>query len=137
MAKMTRREAREILVGLLFETEFRSDEDVNGIYALAMEAREIPADEYINRGYFGIHENLQEIDELIGKNSNGWKTERMSKLSLSILRLCVYEMLYESDIPYNVSINEAVELCKRLDDDRARTFVNGILHSVKSALEAK
>ncbi len=137
MAKLTRREAREILVGLLFETEFRTDEDINGIYALAAETREIPADEYINRAYFGIYDNLDKIDTLIGENSKGWKTERMSKLSRSILRLCVYEMLFEEDIPTNVSINEAVELCKRLDDERARPFVNGILNAVKHSIEAK
>ncbi len=137
MPKITRREARETLVGLLFETEFRPDEDINGIYALAVEDREIPADDYINRGYFGIYEHIEKIDELIGNNSKGWKTERMSKLSRSILRLCVYEMLYEKDIPVNVSINEAVELCKKLDDERARPFVNGILNSVKLAIEKK
>ncbi len=136
MAKITRREAREILAGLLFETEFHPDYDVNGIYALAIEDRDIPEDDYIRRAYFGICENLQKIDGVIGEHSKGWKTQRMSKLSRSILRLCVYEMLYE-EIPYSVSINEAVELCKKFDDDKARPFVNGILNSVKEQLEAK
>ena len=134
MAKISRRQVREILVGLLFETEFRADEDVNAIYALACEDRELPSDEYLNRAYFGIYENLERIDALIGEHSKGWKTERMSKLSRSILRLCVYEMLFE-EIPYSVSINEAVELSKTFDDDKARPFVNGILNSVKKALE--
>ena len=136
MAKISRRQIREVLVGLLFETEFRSDEDVNAIFALACEdsEREIPNDEYLNRAYFGIYENLERIDAVIGEHSKGWKTERMSKLSRSILRLCVYEMLYE-EIPYSVSINEAVELSKTFDDDKARPFVNGILNSVKNALE--
>ena len=61
----------------------------------------------------------------------------MSKLSRSILRLCVYEMLYIDDIPYAVSINEAVEISKKFDDDKARPFINGILNSVKNQLEAK
>jgi N utilization substance protein B len=137
MTKISRREAREILLGLLFETEFRSDEDVNGVFALAIEDRELPDDEYISRGYFGIYDNIEEIDGVIGKHSNGWKPERMSKLSRSVLRLCVYEMLYEEGIPYSVSINEAVELTKKFDDDKARPFVNGILNSVKNELEAK
>ena len=137
MAKISRREAREILVGLLFETEFRKDEDVGGIFALAIEDREIPNDEYIRRSYFAIYDNVEKIDEVIGNNAKGWKTQRMSKLSLSILRLCVYEMLYEKDIPYSVSINEAVELSKRFDDDKARPFINGILNSVKNQLEAE
>ncbi len=137
MAKISRREAREILVSLLFETEFQTDEDVNSIYTLAVEDREIPDDSYIRDGYFAIHDNLAEIDETIGKHSNGWKTHRMSKLSRSILRLGVYEMLYVKDIPYSVSINEAVELCKKFDDDKARPFVNGVLNSVKTEFEAK
>ena len=61
----------------------------------------------------------------------------MSKLSRSILRLAVYEMLYEKEIPYSVSINEAVELAKKFDDDKARPFINGILNSVKNDLEAE
>ena len=134
---MTRKEAREILVGLLFETEFRGDEDVNGIYALAVEDRELPNDDYIRNGYFGIYDNVDKIDEMIGKHSNGWKPERMSRLSRSVLRLCVYEMMFVEDIPYSVSINEAVELSKKFDDDKARPFVNGILNSVKNELEAK
>lgn len=137
MAKISRREAREILVGLLFETEFRKDEDVGGIFALAIEDREIPNDEYIRRSYFAIYDNVEKIDEVIGNNAKGWKTQRMSKLSRSILRLCIYEMLYEKDIPYSVSINEAVELSKRFDDDKARPFINGILNSVKNQLEAE
>ena len=137
MSKLTRKEAREILVGLLFETEFRGDEDVNGIYALAVEDRELPNDDYIRNGYFGIYDNVDKIDEMIGKHSNGWKPERMSRLSRSVLRLCVYEMMFVEDIPYSVSINEAVELSKTFDDDKARPFVNGILNSVKNELEAK
>lgn len=136
MAKLSRREAREIVIGLLFEREFRPDEDVREVYALSVEDRDIPEDDYIRRAFFGIYENLGQVDEVIGKHSNGWKTQRMSKLSRSILRLCVYEMLYE-EIPYSVSINEAVELCKKFDDDKARPFVNGILNSVKLELESK
>lgn len=135
MARISRRKLREVVIGLLFETEFRADEDVNSIFALACEDREIPEDEYVRRAYFGIYDNIERIDATIGEHSKGWKPERMSKLSRSVLRLCVYEMLYE-EIPYSVSINEAVELSKTFDDDKARPFVNGILNSVKNALEA-
>ena len=79
---------------------------------------------------------LEIIDGVIGRHAKGWKTSRISKVSRSILRLCVYEMLYE-EIPYSVSINEAVELAKKFDDEKARPFINGILNSVKNALEAK
>ncbi len=134
---MTRREAREILFGLLFESEFRGDESAQQIYSTSAENREICDDAYIKDAYFGIFEKKDEIDAIIGEHSNGWKTHRLTNVSRSVLRLCVYEMLYKDDIPYSVSINEAVELTKKFDDERARPFINGVLNSVKVALEAK
>lgn len=137
MSTLSRREAREQVLGLLFETEFRSDETNVEIFAMSVEEREIPADDYIKKVYFGISENRNEIDQTIEKFSNGWKTSRLTKLSRSILRLAVYEMLYETEIPYSVSINEAVELAKKYDEDKARPFINGVLNSIKNSLEDK
>ena len=134
---LKRREAREILVGLLFESEFRSDENYVEIYAISAEERMIPEDDYIKKAYYAICEHKEEIDECIGKHAHGWKTSRMSKLSRSILRMGVYEMLYENEIPYSVSINEAVEMTKKFDDEKARAFINGILNSVKKELEVE
>ena len=56
--------------------------------------------------------------------------KRISRISLAILRLCIYEMLYVENIPFSVSINEAVELCKKYNDDKAPAFVNGILNTI-------
>lgn len=137
MSALKRREAREIVVGLLFENEFRPDESPVEIYARSVEEREIPNDRYIKTAYDTIFANREAIDERIGKHARGWRTDRMSKLSRSILRLAVYEMLYEKEIPYSVSINEAVELSKKYDDEKARSFVNGILNSIKNELEAE
>ena len=137
MSTLSRREAREQLLGLLFETEFRNDETNVEIFATSVEDREIPSDGYIKNAYFGISDNREEIDGTIGKHANGWKTSRLSKLSRSILRLAVYEMLYETEIPYSVSINEAVELSKKYDEDKARPFINGVLNSIKNELEDK
>ncbi len=134
MSILTRREARERLLELLFETEFRGDENPIAIYAISAENREIPSDDYIKNGYSEIFEHREEIDRMIGAHSNGWKPERLTRLSRSILRLAVYEMMYQDDIPYSVSINEAVELAKKYDDDKARPFINGVLNSVKNQL---
>ena len=136
MSALKRREAREIVVGLLFESEFRSDENYVEIFARSCEEREIPEDLFIKNAYYTIFEKQEEIDGLIGKHAHGWKTTRLSKLSRSILRLAVYEMLFEADIPYSVTINEAVELTKKFDDEKARPFVNGVLNSIKNTLEA-
>ena len=113
---MNRREAREAVFHLLFETEFRTEEAREDIYALSVDVREIGEDAYVRATYFGVCEHLAEIDELINKHARGWKTTRISRVSRSLLRLCVYEMLYCDDIPSNVSLNEAIELCKTFDD---------------------
>ena len=134
---MTRREARERVFELLFESEFRSEESFEEIFYSSAENREIENDDYIKKAFFSVMEKRSEIDEVIGKHSKGWKTSRLTNVSRSILRLCVYEMMFEKDIPYNVSINEAVELSKKFDDEKARPFVNGVLHSVKSSLPEK
>ena len=137
MSELKRKEAREIVVGLLFETEFRGDESSTEVFATSAENREIPKDEYVERVYFGVCENREKIDELIGECSRGWKTHRLTRLSRSVLRLATYEMLFEEDIPCNVSINEAIELTKKFDDPKAKAFVNGVLNAVKDKLEAQ
>ena len=132
---MTRKEARAEAFRLLFETEFRTDETSEEIFATSVEDREIPNDEYIKKAYFGICENKEEIDSTIGRHAKGWKTSRLTRISRSVLRLAVYEMLYETEIPYSVSINEAVELSKKYDEEKARAFINGVLNAVKNELE--
>ena len=134
---LSRREAREAVFGLLFETEFKKEEDPKEIFAISCEDREIGQDDYIKNAYFGVCENLGTIDALINRHSNGWKTTRISRVSRSILRLSVYEMLFLPDIPHSVSMNEAVELCKKYDEESARPFVNGVLNAVKEELESK
>ncbi len=134
---MTRREAREELINLLFETEFRADETPTEIFATSEENREVPDDDYVRRAYFSIMDKIQDIDRLIGENAHGWRTSRMGRVSRAVLRMAVYEMMYEADIPLAVTINEAVELTKRYDDEKARPFVNGILNSIKNAIESE
>lgn len=137
MSALKRKEAREQVVSLLFEAEFKTDENAEEVYAVSVENRDIPLDEYIKRAYFGVCDNKERIDGLLGAHSNGWKTHRLTRLSRSVMRLAVYEMLFEEDIPYSVSINEAVEITKKYDDPKARAFVNGVLNSVKNELEAQ
>ena len=132
---MTRTEARKAVLDLLFEREFRLDESNEEIYAVSCENREIETDTYVKQVYFGVCENLETIDETINKNARGWKVSRLSKVSRSILRLCIYEMLYVEEIPALVSINEGIELAKLYEDEKARPFINGVLNSVKNEIE--
>lgn len=135
--KLTRREARELTLGLIYEADFRPDEDKAEIYACSTEDREIPKNSYIKKVYFGVWDNIADIDAKIAQYSVGWKTERMSSVARAVLRLAVYEMLYMDDVPSKVSLNEAIELTKKYDEDRARAFVNGILNAVKNEVGEK
>ena len=130
---MNRREAREAVFTLLFETEFKTTESREEIFALSCENREIEADNYVRDVYFGVVLHLEEIDALIGKHAKGWKTSRISRVSRSIMRLAIFEMRYMA-LPAGVAINEAVELSKKFDEESARPFVNGVLNSVKDEL---
>ncbi len=134
---MTRREAREAVFELLFESEFTPERAPEDVLALACVDRDLDKDAYVVSAYFGTMQHLPVLDVLLGRFSHGWKTDRMSRVSRAVLRLCTYEMLYCDDIPVNVSLNEAVELTKKFDDPKARAFVNGVLHSIKSEIEQK
>jgi N utilization substance protein B len=134
---MERRKAREAVMELLFEKEFKKEENAEDAYRLAEEIRELESDKYVQDTYFGVCENLTDIDELISKRAIGWKTKRMTKVSLSVMRIAVYEMKFCSDIPFNVSINEALEICKKFDDEKAPAFVNGVLNGIAEDLGLK
>ncbi len=136
MAQIKRKEAREMLFGLLFEKEFKSDEAIDGIYEISAENREIPEDAYIRDGFFGISEKSELLDTVISKYAKGWTADRLSRVSRSVIRLAVYEMLFCPDIPANVSISEAVELVKKYGEDKARAFVNGVLSSINKDISA-
>ena len=72
-------------------------------------------------------EKLDEIDTMINTRAKGWTTQRMGKVDLTILRLAVYEIIFDKDVPTSVAINEAVELAKRFGQDESSGFVNGVL----------
>ena len=86
--------------------------------------------EYMSRKYRHVLEKLDEIDAMLNETSNGWKTKRMSRVDLTALRLAVYELKYDKDVPTGVAINEAVELAKRFGGETSGSFVNGILGKI-------
>ncbi|MBQ4298023.1 MAG: transcription antitermination factor NusB [Clostridia bacterium] len=131
----SRRSAREAIIGLVYERGFHDPaETPEEILALAEEQREIGKDPYISACFFGICAHLDEIDKNINEYAEGWSTERISGVTLSILRLAVYELLYASEkLPYSIVINEAVELAKSYAEDGAAPFLNGILNALAKA----
>jgi len=86
--------------------------------------------EYIANALNGVLSHLDELDEIIGKTAKGWTTERMSLVDLTVLRLAVWEILYNPEIPANVSVSEALALTERYSDPEDKPFVNGILGTI-------
>lgn len=127
---MSRRELREQIFKLLFRVEFNSLEDMAEQEKFFFEeedaAKEADA-EYVSDKYNKIQQRLAEIDAMLNEKATGWDTARMSKVDLAILRLAVYEILYDDSVPTGVAINEAVELAKKFGQDASSSFVNGIL----------
>ena len=134
MAQMSRKMQREAVFGLLFESDFRRDETPEEVYATWCEQNGEPEGAYIKDAFFGVCEKLDEIDATIERHSNGWKVARLTRVSRAVIRLCVYEMANVQDVPATVAINEAIELSKKFDNEKARGFINGILNAVKNAL---
>ena len=134
---MSRRESRENAFILLFEAEFRKDASALEIYEYAEQFREFKTDSYVKRVFFGVQERKKEIDELVDANLIGWNKKRISPVSRAILALSTFEMIALDDVPAKVSINEAVELSKKYDDEKSYVFVNGVLNSIAEALSLK
>lgn len=86
--------------------------------------------QYMQEKYEQVKGHLSDIDKLLNESASGWKTTRMSKVDLAILRLAVYEVKFDDDIPSSAAINEAVELAKRFSGDDSPAFINGILGSI-------
>ncbi len=133
---MKRREAREQAFALLFAKSINR-EKIRDIVTAANEVGERPIDDFAETAATGVEANESALDEKISSFTRGWAIGRLSKVSLSILRLAAYEILYEKDIPVGVSINEAVELAKKYGTAEDAPFVNGVLGSLARELEAE
>lgn len=131
---MTRRALRENIFRILFKVEFNSMEEMEEqIDYSVFDIEDITSEDeqYITDKVNNILEKLSDIDSVIEDISEGWKLERLGKAELAILRLAVYEMKYDEDVPFKVAINEAVELAKRYCNPDAGGFINGLLAKVK------
>ena len=136
---MTRRQIREHIFKLLFNLDFYEpgqrgeqtdlyfeqvpDEEIACPPLFATEEEKT----YIREKAAGVLEHIPEIDEKLNSIAKGWRTGRMPRADLAILRLAVYEICYDEDIPAGVAINEAVELAKLYGNDASASFINGIL----------
>lgn len=128
---MSRRVLREQLFKLLFRVEFNDLEEMKEQCGFFFDDIDNPISEenmiLIQQKYDCIMEKLSEIDTQINDHAKGWTTDRMAKVDLTIIRLAVYEILFDDSVPTGVAINEAVELAKKFGQDSSYSFVNGIL----------
>lgn len=127
---LTRREEREQAFILLFEKSFNPETEISELYETAVENEIISDSAFSKTLAERVTENVGDIDAVIEKYSVKWKMNRISKVSLAVMRLAICEMKYFDDIPVGASINEAVELCKKYAAKDDYSFVNGILSSV-------
>lgn len=133
---MNRYEQREQAFLLIFESTFK-DESLEEIIKSAQLARDLEISNFSIRAFNGVKQHKDEINKLIDNNSIGWKRNRLSRVVLSALRLSIYEMLYEENIPQSVSINEAINLVKLYGSQKDASFINGILSGVYTEMNAK
>jgi len=125
---MSRKLARELSMKVLFEMHINNEFDLKKVEHHLFEGSiEEQQNEYIYGVLNAVITNVADIDQIIEEYSKGWKLNRIANVDLAILRLAFAEILYMEDIPYRVSINEAVELAKQYASDETPAFINGIL----------
>ena len=135
---MNRRELRESIFQLLFMTEFNPSEEMGEqkeLYLDGIENLQEKDQAYIQDKFEKIRDKITEIDEILNQASKGWKTSRMGKVDLTILRLASYEVLFDEDVPAKVAVNEAVELAKKFGGDDSPSFINGVLGKVAAGVQ--
>lgn len=149
---MTRANARELAVHLIFGCEFTGDEPEQVIatrldkayYKLLSKENQVYSERpsnaqmlYIDRVVTGVANRIEELNEQIQTFSIGWDISRISKLTRAIMQLAIFEILYVEDVPTGVAISEAVRIAKTYDGDDTGSFVNGILGSFARSLETE
>ena len=131
---MNRSAIRENAFKLIYSLEIQDVENLEEQIELFFESNEINNEEakkYVNDVISGIEKNKQEILNEIEKNlKEDWTIDRISKIELAILKLAIYEIKFVEDIPFKVSINEAVELAKKYGEDKSQSFINGVLANI-------
>ena len=129
---MTRREIRENLYAMLFQINFHDEDELQeqiGMYIEDIEKASEKNKAELKKKFADICDNIEEIDSVIESKAKGWTIDRIAKAELTVLRLAIFEIIYDTEVPNKVAINEAVELAKKYCADKASGFVNGILAS--------
>lgn len=146
---MTRANARELAVHLIYGRDFTGEEPEQVVsvrlakeyYAKLSEENEVYAERpsraqmaYLDKVVSGVANRAEDLNEQIQKYAIGWDISRISRLTRAIMQLAIYEILYVEDVPTGVAVSEAVRLAKKYDGDDTGSFVNGILGSFARSL---
>jgi N utilization substance protein B len=127
---MGRKKTREALMQLIYQMDlnknFSKEEVINFLNNFDINENEA---DYLQESAYGVIDNLENINKLIEKYTEGWTLDRLPKVDLSILRIAFYEIIYREDIPVEVSINEAIEIAKKYSTPDAFKYINGVLGS--------
>lgn len=142
--KTPRRAERSLAFQVLYSLAFTPAETLDEVakaFCKAPEQGPSPSKSTVPQGFAwelveGVWTNQAELDRHLASFSQNWRIERMGKVEITLLRLALFEMLYRTDIPPKVTINEAIELSKHFGDDNSRGFVNGILDAAAKAAES-
>lgn len=127
---MSRREIREHLFRMLFRRDFYAETELNEQIDFYFESLEEPKEEdmqYLKIRFHLILDKIAEIDKTLEEISSGWKLNRMGKVDLTVMRIAIFEILFDDSIPNKVAVNEAVEIAKKFGGDSSGSFVNGVL----------
>lgn len=135
MGAADKRKSREQAFIILFEKSFNTELTVDEIIDIAVETEVITKNKMTVDLVKKAEEHIDEIDVVIERNLKGWSKQRISKVSLAILRMAVCEMKYFEKVPVGVSISEAVEICKVYGSEEDKSFINGILGSISREKE--
>lgn len=126
---MTRRESREAALCLIYEHTFSPEISTDEIIEKAKEIREEKISEFAKQLFNGVCEKKQNIDLRITSSAENWSLDRISRVSLSIIRLAAYEILY-AGTEKQIAVNEALELARKYDDEKSVSFINGVLAGI-------
>lgn len=126
---MTRRESREAALCLIYEQSFSPEISTDEIIEKAKEIREEKISEFATQLFNGVCEKKQNIDLRITSSAENWSIDRISRVSLSIIRLAAYEILY-AGTEKQIAVNEALELARKYDDEKSVSFINGVLAGI-------
>lgn len=127
---MFRREIREHLFRMLFRKEFHEEAQIQeqiNFYFRSLGQIDEKDEKYLKERLNKVLEKLPEIDAILEEHSSGWKLSRMGKVDLTVMRIAVFEIKYDDEVPNKVAINEAVEIAKKYGEESSGSFVNGVL----------